>query len=264
MRHGCHERTVVPPPDADNDGVPDASDNCPAVPNPGQANNDGDSQGDVCDPDDDNDTVADGPDNCPTAANAGQADSDSDGIGDACDPTPLPPVSPSATPQCGDGVDNDNDGAIDRQDPGCLSATSDVFSRADTNEGDENLRQLTLCGQSNVKLVRADAKGSRVLLSGFVGTRFAGGSVAIRVTIGGKSKGLASVKPSADGRFNATVKGPGKRAFTKARYQAVVAGSGSTKLKLPQSLTSKSLRKRGARSSCAGRSSARCSASATR
>jgi hypothetical protein len=52
-------------PDADNDGITDAADNCPNAANPDQANSDGDAQGDVCDPDDDNDGVFDGSDACP-------------------------------------------------------------------------------------------------------------------------------------------------------------------------------------------------------
>jgi hypothetical protein len=67
--------------DTDGDGVPDGSDNCPLVPNPGQQ--------DVCSPpppDRDGDGVPDGSDNCPDAVNAGQSDTDGDGAGDACDP----------------------------------------------------------------------------------------------------------------------------------------------------------------------------------
>jgi hypothetical protein len=52
-------------PDADNDGVTDAVDNCPNAANSDQADLDGDGLGDVCDPDDDNDGVSDGVDACP-------------------------------------------------------------------------------------------------------------------------------------------------------------------------------------------------------
>jgi hypothetical protein len=41
---GCHTQ----PPDSDADSVPDATDNCPGVPNPDQADGDGDGVGDVC------------------------------------------------------------------------------------------------------------------------------------------------------------------------------------------------------------------------
>ena len=71
--------------DSDADGVPDSSDNCPSVANPLQENNDGDSDGDVCDPDDDNDGIIDTDDNCPIDANFDQADADFDGLGDVCD-----------------------------------------------------------------------------------------------------------------------------------------------------------------------------------
>jgi Ca2+-binding RTX toxin-like protein len=45
--------------DTDADGVVDGPDNCLSTPNPSQADNDGDGQGDVCDPDDDNDGIPD-------------------------------------------------------------------------------------------------------------------------------------------------------------------------------------------------------------
>ena len=94
--------------DTDNDGVPDAEDNCPTVPNADQviptfyADQDGDGLGDpndavqVCVAP--NGYVATAGDNCPTVANASQTDTDGDGQGDACD-----------TDDDGDGVPDVND-----------------------------------------------------------------------------------------------------------------------------------------------------------
>ncbi len=64
--------TAVEAADADEDGVADDADNCPADANADQANGDEDGVGDVCD-------------NCPDDANADQADEDDDGHGDVCD-----------------------------------------------------------------------------------------------------------------------------------------------------------------------------------
>lgn len=62
------------PGDLDCDGVPDGSDNCPTVANPGQENEDGDRFGDVCDP-------------CPPFVDADPViDTDGDGVSDQCDP----------------------------------------------------------------------------------------------------------------------------------------------------------------------------------
>jgi hypothetical protein len=86
------------PPDADGDGEPDATDNCPSTPNADQADGDGDGVGNACDncpstsnadqADGDGDGVGNACDNCPSTSNAGQTDTDNDGIGDACDPFP--------------------------------------------------------------------------------------------------------------------------------------------------------------------------------
>ncbi|HUD72212.1 MAG TPA: thrombospondin type 3 repeat-containing protein, partial [Dongiaceae bacterium] len=56
----------------DGDGVPDASDKCPQIYDPGQADADGDGLGDLCD-------------NCPNVSNNDQADANADGVGDACE-----------------------------------------------------------------------------------------------------------------------------------------------------------------------------------
>jgi hypothetical protein len=78
---GCNEvydldPTVLTTFDRDEDGVQDAVDNCPDVPNADQSDEDHDVVGDRCD-------------NCPLVANATQqALADADGVGDACDPRP--------------------------------------------------------------------------------------------------------------------------------------------------------------------------------
>ena len=62
--------------DSDGDGLDDAVDNCPTVPNPGQSDSDRDGVGDICD-------------NCPSVPNIDQADNDGDGIGEVCDNCPF-------------------------------------------------------------------------------------------------------------------------------------------------------------------------------
>jgi Ca2+-binding RTX toxin-like protein/streptogramin lyase len=73
--------------DADGDGVPDSSDDCPQVANAGQEDADLDGVGDACqhEPDEDNDGVPDEADNCPQVANPAQTDTNGDGVGDACE-----------------------------------------------------------------------------------------------------------------------------------------------------------------------------------
>ena len=93
--------------DSDRDGVANAVDNCPDIPNPDQANTDGDLFGDACDSpsmdndgdagttggepvDTDGDFIYDDEDNCPSVPNgpedlSEQGDADGDGVGDCCD-----------------------------------------------------------------------------------------------------------------------------------------------------------------------------------
>src|SRR5690348_2102248 len=75
--------------DRDGDYIPDFLDNCPDVPNPDQADSNGDGIGDACapqqtaqptpEPDADGDGVPDAVDNCPGYPNPDQADADGDG-----------------------------------------------------------------------------------------------------------------------------------------------------------------------------------------
>ena len=179
---------------------------------------------------------------------------DGDGDGDTVDmgadetpagfsaPPPPPPPPPPDTPQCSDTVDNDSDGAVDLADPGCLAGPQD------DNEGDETERDLVLCGERVISLVRADARGRRVVLSGLVAASVAGQKVQLSVRfLGGRGKAqkLGSVTPGADGKFQARVKGPPRSLSKLARYRAQVGNARSVELKLPQSLASSSLREVG-------------------
>jgi hypothetical protein len=73
--------------DADGDGIADAYDNCPFVPNRDQKDTDGDGIGDACD-------------NCPTIANKDQSDINANGIGDVCDPDMDGDGVPNAQDNC--------------------------------------------------------------------------------------------------------------------------------------------------------------------
>src|SRR4051812_4620677 len=90
--------------DRDGDGVLEPGDNCVSVPNPDQADHEGDGQGDPCDADDDNDGVTDEFDSCPLDPSADRRDTDGDGVENPCD------------------ADDDNDGVPDATDAFPLDA----------------------------------------------------------------------------------------------------------------------------------------------
>jgi hypothetical protein len=84
--------------DSDSDGFGDDCDNCPLTWGTDQADQDSDGQGDICDvcpADPDDDADQDGHcadlDNCPRLTNPAQEDADADGAGDVCDNCPLTP-----------------------------------------------------------------------------------------------------------------------------------------------------------------------------
>ena len=142
----------VPANDLDDDGVDDAFDLCPGVPDPAQWDTDGDGIGDGCDTDDDGDGVPDSTDVCPRLTDPDQSDSDGDGLGDACanlvdadgdgwlEPYECDDSDPNAFPgnseDCGDGVDNDCDGAVDGDDPDCPPGDDDDDD--DASPGDDD------------------------------------------------------------------------------------------------------------------------------
>jgi hypothetical protein len=133
--------------DDDGDGVLDAADLCPLIPDPAQRDLDGDGDGDLCDADldgdghdnvedncvdiagpqtdsdgdgvgdlcehDDFDYIRNGLDNCPTVDNRGQEDFDRDGVGDACDDD-----------SDADGILDDGDGSGVRGDGRCAGGNT--------------------------------------------------------------------------------------------------------------------------------------------
>src|SRR4051794_7786119 len=102
--------------DRDGDGVLEPGDNCVSVPNPDQADHEGDGQGDPWDADDDNDGVTDEFDSCPLDPSGDRRDTDGDGSENPCDD------------------DDDNDGVPDAADAFPLDAARSFPGATDGND----------------------------------------------------------------------------------------------------------------------------------
>ena len=128
--------------DRDEDTILDGDDNCPAVANLSQADDNNNGIGNACelvaDGDADGDGVQNSLDNCPTIANVDQLNTDGDSAGDACDP------------------DDDNDGALDAVDAFPLDPTEttdtdndDIGNNADPDDDNDTV----LDGDDNCPIV---------------------------------------------------------------------------------------------------------------
>ncbi len=135
--------------DVDGDRVPNELDNCPAIQNPDQSDNDGDGRGDICDGDDDNDGVGDTVDNCPLDANPGPEDDESDGVGDVCDD------------------DDDNDAFLDDEDSCPLSDLTPTVVIDGCDSGVPNLPVNSGCNISDeIMVIAAGARNHGQFVSG--------------------------------------------------------------------------------------------------
>jgi len=94
--------------DADGDGVPEAVDNCPGLPNASQLDTDGDMQGDPCDTDLDNDGSANALDCAPlnAAIHPGAVEA-CNGIDDDCNALTVDGAGAPTIGQACDGADSD-------------------------------------------------------------------------------------------------------------------------------------------------------------
>jgi hypothetical protein len=151
--------------DADDDGLPDGSDSCPAGDTGWTSNATTDNDSDGCrdageDTDDDNDTVADGSDNCPTTSNANQTNTDEDAQGDACDSDDDNDTVADGSDNCpttsntnqtntdgdaqGDAcdADDDNDGKADGSDS-CPGGNTGWTSNSTTDLDSDGCRDST-------------------------------------------------------------------------------------------------------------------------
>jgi hypothetical protein len=105
------------------------------------------------------------------------------------------------------------------------------------------------CVRRSISLVSAEVKGNNVVLSGLVAPQLAGKPVRILANYApvgaGRLNRLASVRSNAAGEFTAKVRRPSRKHLKSARFRAQVDNFRSIALKLPQSLSSRSVKQVG-------------------
>ncbi len=140
--------------DHDHDGIEDAVDNCPTVPNPGQQDTDGDHIGDACD-------------NCPTVSGSNQTDTDGDGRGDICDNCRTV-ANPDQADTDGDGDGNACDNCLTVPNPNQIDADGDGLGDlcdncptiANPNQADSNGNGV---GDACEGFIIGDANGDKII-----------------------------------------------------------------------------------------------------
>jgi len=140
--------------DHDHDGIEDAVDNCPTIPNTNQQDTDGDHIGDACD-------------NCPTVAGSNQTDTDGDGRGDICDNCRTV-QNPDQADTDGDGDGNVCDNCLTVPNPDQKDTDADGLGDlcdncptiANPNQADSNSNGV---GDACEGFIRGDANGDKII-----------------------------------------------------------------------------------------------------
>ncbi|MCX6828205.1 MAG: thrombospondin type 3 repeat-containing protein [candidate division Zixibacteria bacterium] len=140
--------------DHDHDGIEDAVDNCPTIPNTNQQDTDGDHIGDACD-------------NCPTVAGSNQTDTDGDGRGDICDNCRTV-ANPDQTDTDGDGDGNVCDNCLTVPNPDQKDTDADGLGDlcdncptiANPNQADSNSNGI---GDACEGFIVGDANGDKII-----------------------------------------------------------------------------------------------------
>jgi hypothetical protein len=230
--------------DVDADGIPDAADACPLVPDPMQSDVDGDGTGDLCDvealpADADGDGVPDAFDRCPSVPDPDQLDGDADGVGDACDRCPGVPDPPLPEPCPVRPPDADSDGTPDAEDPcpddaSCRPLEPYVFAGSGGGRA-EHLLGYVLPAERRVHVAR-DARALEFVVT--IDPTVLPGSVRLRVGhadltatsgpfVPGSTKTISVPLAGRRTRVTLVARGPGRSRRDRDRFTVVrAAGAG--------------------------------------